>query len=47
MKPFEQELKVKKFEYFVKSKMNISSHFGINIKKIKLSEYSKKIDISE
>ena len=47
MKPFEQELKERKFEHFVKSKMDISSHFGTNTKKIKLSKHSKKIDVSE
>ena len=45
MKPFEQEFK-KKLEHFIKSKIDVSSHFGINVK-IKLSEHSKKIDVSE
>ena len=46
MKSFEQKLKERKFEYFVTSKMDVSSHFGINAK-IKLLEHSRKIDVSE
>ena len=46
MKPLEQELKEKKLEHLVKSKVDVSRHFDINAK-IKLSEHSRKIDVSE
>ena len=46
MKPFDQELKEKELEHFVKSKMDVSSYFGINAQ-IKLLEHSTKIDVSE
>ena len=32
IKSFEQELKEKKLKYFIKSKMNVSRYFGINVK---------------
>ena len=46
MKPFEQELKEKKLEYLIKSKLDVSRYFDINAK-IKLSNYWRKMDVSE
>ena len=49
MTSFEQELKEKKLEHFIKLKINMMRYFGIHtkIKLSKISKHSRKIDVSE